>query len=132
MAKLEYFLVAESVSVDQSTNRISFFNVVEQVNVSEFPATIPQIIAVAAWNNEEGDDKKDFQVTLRITSPGGEPDDNTHNFRMPAKRSRAILVFQGIKLTGPGKLLVVLSLNGNHQATHSIDVELVEGEQGQS
>lgn len=128
MARLEYFLVAESVSVDQQTNRISFFNVVEQVSSSKFPATIPQIIAVAGWNTDEGDDKKDFQVTVRITSPGGEPKDFHLNFRMGAKRSRAILVFQGIKLAGPGKLVVELSLNDKHQAAHSIDVELADGE----
>jgi hypothetical protein len=130
MARLEYFLVAESVSVDQQTNRISFFNVVEQVTVPEFPVTIPQIIAVAAWNAEEGDDKKDFQATVRITSPSVEPKEFHRNFRMPAKRIRVILVFQGIKLAAPGKLLVELSLNDKHEATHSIDAELAEGEQG--
>ncbi len=61
MPKLEYFLVAESVSVDQQTNRISFFNVVEQVNVPVFPFTIPQIVAVASWNTEEGDAKRTFR-----------------------------------------------------------------------
>ncbi len=129
MARLEYFLVAESLSVDQQTNRISFFNVVEQVNVSEFPYTIPQIIAVAAWNAEEGDDKKDFQVTVRITSPGDESKEFRRNFPIPAKRIRVILGFQGIKLTSPGTLQLELLLNGKHEATHSIDAELAEGEQ---
>lgn len=130
MAKLEYFLVAESVSVDQKTNRISFFNVVEQVNASKFPVTIPQIIAVAAWNAAEGDDEKDFQVTARMTRPGGKPKDFAHNFRMTAERTRSDLIFQGIELSCAGKLVVEMLLNGQHAATHTIDVELVEGEQG--
>ncbi len=29
MPKLEYFLICESVSVDQDTNRLSLFNVLE-------------------------------------------------------------------------------------------------------
>ncbi len=67
---------------------------------------------------------------MRITSPSGEPKDYHLNIPMPAKRSRAILVFQGIELTCPGKLRLDLSLNDKHQATHSIDVECAEGEQG--
>ena len=126
MAKLEYFLVAESVSVDQKTNRISFFNVVEEVTGAAFPATIPQIIAVAAWNGEEGNDKEAFQATVRITFPDGEQKDYHHNFRMPAKRSRVILTFQGITLKRAGELLLDLSLNGEHAAKHSIDVKLAD------
>lgn len=126
MARLEYFLVAESVSVDQQTNRISFFNVVEQVEAKEFPATIAQIIAVAAWNAEEGDDNEDFQAAVRITSPGGEQKNFQHNFRMPAKRSRVILTFQGIMLNSAGELLLDLSLNGKHAAKHSIEVKLAD------
>ena len=132
MAELEYFLVAESVSVDQLTNRISLFNVVEQVAASKFPVTNPQIVSVAGWNTDKGDDNKDFQVTVRITSPDGEHKDHTHNFSMLAKRSRSILIFQGIELACAGKLLVEVSLNGEHAATHSIDVELAEDEHGSS
>lgn len=128
MPKLEYFLVAESVSVDQSTNRISFFNVVEQVNAKKFPSNILQIIAVAAWNAEEGDNEEDFQVAVRVTSPGGEPKDFRHSIAMRGKRSRVLLTFQGIVLNGAGTLLLELSLNGEHQATHSIDVVQAEDE----
>jgi hypothetical protein len=128
MADLEYFLVAESISVDQTTNRISFFNVVEQIKVQTFPAVVPQLVAVAAWNAEASDDKKDFQATTRVEHPNGHSEDFQHNFRMPGKRSRVVMTFRGMKLESPGKLLLKLSLNGEHQATHSIDVVVPEAE----
>ena len=71
MAELEYFLVAESVSVDQLTNRISLFNVVEQVAASKFPVTIPQIVAVAGGTPIKGMTIKTFRsryVSLRPTA----------------------------------------------------------------
>ena len=36
MAKLEFFLVCESVSTDRETNRVSLFNVIE--DISTLPA----------------------------------------------------------------------------------------------
>jgi len=47
MPQLEYFLVAESTSVDQHTNRVSIFNVAETANVENFPALI-SCVAISA------------------------------------------------------------------------------------
>ena len=70
MPKLEYFLVSESVSVDQLTNRTSLFNILEEVRANKFPAVIPQVVVTSAWNREIGDEDIDYQVKVRISLPG--------------------------------------------------------------
>lgn len=47
MARLEYFLVAESCSLDQVTNHVSMFDIIEEVHAALFPVVIPRVAAVA-------------------------------------------------------------------------------------
>jgi hypothetical protein len=73
MPQLEYFLIAESISVDQSTNRVSLFNVLEEIQCAPLPAGtpaipgrtgIPQLVAVSSWNLSPEDQGREFQVSL--------------------------------------------------------------------
>ena len=83
MPRLEYFIVSESISVDQRTNRVSVFNVVDELQVSQFPATIPQVVATSAWNREPSDEDTDYQAMLRIYPPAEDtPKEFTLNFRL--------------------------------------------------
>ena len=135
MPKLEYFLVCESVSVDRETNRISLFNVIEDIHRVK-PGTeissplVFNFVAVSCWNKLESDEDTDFQATLRIHQPpnenGGEsePKDLTLNFRMQSRRQRLLM-----RLAAPvlppahdGKLRFELLLNGNHCAEHEIGI----------
>lgn len=125
MAKLEYFLVAESVSVDQITNRVSIFNVIEEVRASKYPAHI-SMVAVSLWNVPEDDAGRDFQTVLEVTFPDGEKKEFRHNFKMPRRRIRTMFQLANLELKQPGPMCVDLALNGEHQATHTIDVVEVE------
>ena len=44
MARMEFFLISEDVSVDQQTNKLSLFNFIEQLTSSNFPKCILLII----------------------------------------------------------------------------------------
>ncbi len=122
MAKLEYFLVCESVSVDQTTNTISVFHVLEQINSPQFPFVLLRLTAVAHWNAEEGDMDRDFQVGIVITSPDGQLKKFEQNFRMIRPRHRTIANLMGFPLTQAGTMTIEVTLNGEHRATHTIDV----------
>ncbi len=70
MPKLEYFLICESTSTDQVTNRVSLFNVLENLQVlragaarQQQPSVAPFFEAVSCWNREPGDEERDFQAT---------------------------------------------------------------------
>ena len=73
MPNLEYFLICESLSTDRETNRVSLFNVLEELQVlgkeetSAQPVPFPrQLVAVSCWNREPGDENQDYQATLKI------------------------------------------------------------------
>ncbi len=104
MARLEFFVVSESVSVDQQTNRLSLFNVLEQVASINFPSVLPSAVAVSMWMAEDGDDVRDFQCTLRITLPNDNRHEFASNFKFRARRQRVIQRVEGFPLNEPGVL----------------------------
>jgi hypothetical protein len=122
MARLEFFVVSESVSVDQQTNRLSLFNVIEQVASTNFPSALPSAVAVSMWIAEDGDDVRDFQCTLRITLPNGNPYEFASNFKFRARRHRVIQRVEGFPLNEPGVLRFEVLLNGERAASHEVDV----------
>ncbi len=126
MPKLEYFVIAESVSVDQSTNRISFFNVLEEVHTPKFPVLIPQLVVVAAWNAEEGDLGSDFQSTIIFPLPDGKSKEFSQHFQMTRPRHRTIANLVGLSFENPGIVKFKIQLNGKHAASHTIDIHKVE------
>ena len=129
MPTLEYFLVCESVSTDQETNRISLFNILEDIHMlppGQPGVILAQLVAVCCWNRESGDEDQDFQATLRIHAPNGaEPQEFAMNFRMERPRYRLSLRFQGIPKLEPGVLRFELLLNGKHVAWHTVNVSRV-------
>ena len=122
MARLEYFMVAESISIDVNTNRVSIFNVIEDVRCTSFPQVIAQIAAIVSWNREDGDEDQDFQAQLNIRGPMGRgPFELLCNFRFERSlRMRNQFVLNGIPLISEGELQVEICLNGQHQASHTI------------
>jgi hypothetical protein len=129
MPTLEYFLVAESISVDQFSNRISLFNVVEYANPKV--GMIPSAVAVSFWNIADGDEGKDFQVVLRVITAGGTTRDASTNFRMVRPRHRIMQHLVGIPVEKEGEVKFEILLNGNHVASHTVlaiaeDVEVLE------
>lgn len=126
MPELEYFVVAESVSVDQATNRISLFHVLEEIHSAGFPVVIPRVAVVAHWNAREGDLNTDFQMGVCITLAEDPAKDFNLNFRMVRPRQRTIANFVALEVTKPGTMTIELKLNGKHKAFHIVDVRKLE------
>jgi hypothetical protein len=122
MARLELFVVSEGVSLDQLTNQLSLFSVLEEVRSPDFPFVLPSAAAVSLWMKEAGDDDRDFQCMLRVTLTDGSQREFTSNFRFRARRHRVILKIQGFPLNEPGMLRFEVLLNGEYAASHEVDV----------
>lgn len=126
MPRLEYFLVCESASVDRDTNRLSLFNIIEEIQpirqgeIDGHP--ILQLVAVSCWIKEQGDEDRDFQVVLRIHDPGSGTKDFPMNLRMERPRHRLMLRIQGVPASSDGNLRFEILLNGSHVAEHVITI----------
>ena len=123
--KLEYFVVCESISIDRETNRVSLFNIVEDIQPMG-PATpgpiVAQFVAVSCWIRQPGDEGRDFQVIHRIHTSDEEHKDFPMNFRMEGPRQRLLLRIQGVPPVRTGSLRFELLLNGEHVADHVVTV----------
>lgn len=124
MARLEYFVVAESVSVDQTTNLTSVFNISEMVVAEKFPVVL-KCAAVSLWHIALEDDGKDWQVTLKVTPPGEETKSFTTNFSVRSEklRHRVIQRIEFLPVKEAGNLLFEILLNGEHAADHIVTVQ---------
>ena len=124
MPKLEYFLVSESVSVDQGTNRVSLFNILEEVTANKFPVDIPQVVVTSAWNREIGDEDIDYQVKVRISLPGEEePKDFPMNVKIESKRCRIFHGFEHLRIRQPGELKFKVFINDKYTASHTVSIQ---------
>ena len=123
MPSLEYFLVADSVSVDQFTNTVSVFHVIEQIRAPKFPVHIPRFACVSSLNIEEEGFGKDYQLTVNIKNPSGKyGEPNRINFTAEKRRQRFIAHLVNFKIDGPGQLLFELLLNEDRIVSHTIDI----------
>lgn len=126
MPRLEYFVAAESIAIDQTTNRVSIFNVVEELipGPGPFPKQIPSVVTIACIDAQEGDEQQDYQATLRIHgAPMARELLFPLNFRFVSPRQRLAHRVDMLNLAGPGVLLFELQLNGNHFAEHRVTVQ---------
>lgn len=122
MARLEFFVVSEGLSVDKFTNQLSLFNILEEVASDNFPSVLPYFVAVSMWMMEAGDGERDFQCMLRVTMPNLAPTEFTTNFKFISRRHRVLQRIQGLPLNEPGVLRFEVLLNGEHAATHEVDI----------
>lgn len=123
MADLEFFVLAESVSLDQLRNSLSIFHVVEEVKAAALPAAMPSLTAVSVWLLAREEKGADFQVTLVIRRPDGtESSRYPHNFTAAARRQRMVTTLQGLFFDVPGDWTFEVLLNGERAARHRVSV----------
>ena len=128
MPKLEYFLLCESVSIDQDTNRISLFNVLEDFQIATAATNgktpgyfLGQFVAVALFNREPDDGDKDFEACLRFNLPNDQHSEHKIAFRMERNRQRLLMRFVGMPPVGTdGVLRFQLLLDGTQCASHTV------------
>ena len=123
MPRLEYFLVSESGSLDRNTGRVSVFNIIQEESPDQYPHVFPVMCMVACFifSDEEVREKTDYQVQFVFSIPGQQEDRAFPVNFVPDSAIRH-LFFQlaSVPITQPGNITIRLTLNGEHQATHTI------------
>lgn len=123
MPRLEYFLVAEAISVDRETNSISLFNVVEELRPESLPYTIPKLVAVSCWKAAPEEQGQEFQVLLKVHVPGAfAPAQIPLNFTMEGERYRFNQTLLHACMDRPGAIRFELFLNSEHVADYSVTI----------
>jgi hypothetical protein len=123
MPKLDYFLVADSVSTDRERNTVSLFHILEEWP-ARLPLTVPELVAVSSWTISADEMGQDFQVSLNIRLPGaqGSPDFPIFpvNFTAHRPRHRAYHFVKGLRLEHAGDLVFEILINRQVAASHVV------------
>ncbi|SRR6266540_3495923 len=95
-------ICCESAVVDQINNRLSIFNVIDELTVQQFPAVFAKVTLVFLVEREEGDEQQ-FEARLAISHSGNEivTSPISANFA-DRPRLRMIPVIQGFVIAAPG------------------------------
>ncbi len=126
MAKLEFFLVARSFAIDQSTNSLSIFNVLEELTTASLPVLVPDVNFISVWLLDESERENDFQITVIAHKPDGtELGPFPQNFTATRKRQRMLAQLAFLPLDVAGDWRFELRLNGEHAANHVVSVQVV-------
>lgn len=132
MPELGFFLAAQDVSLDQHTNRVSIWNVFDEIPVREREEgeILPGLALVCLLyvTEEEIGDEFDFTYSLRL--PGMEEEEQFTEFEIQPtqRRHRVVSRLQGLSLTQGGELTFYAHLDGEQIGTYVINLEGVQQE----
>jgi len=118
--------MCESISIDQATNQVSVFNILEDLYPQKLPYVLPKTVAVSSWAMDQEEADQDWQVALRISPPGEqEKKAGPTNFGKGWVLCRSVISVQGIPVKEAGELKFELLLNGESRATQVVTVHPV-------
>jgi hypothetical protein len=106
MPSLLLFVPTESLSIDQGSNRLSLFNVLEQINVANFPARLAQICLVTLWQRDRNESKDEaFGQIIDLRDPDGMSlcPPRLARFTMPKKRHRLVSIIGNVEIHRAGQ-----------------------------
>lgn len=106
--KCHFALVADHIVVDERTNRVSVFNILEQIQSSTFPMVIPQT-TIFFYLERQPDEPSTIEATVVISL------NETELTRSPialqfedAVRHRATVQLRGLLVPRPGNLTIAM------------------------
>lgn len=100
-------LLAEAVSLDSMTGRLSAFNMMETVLAPSFPAMLPRIVVVNLYEIEEGAGSRWERVTVRDDA-GEQLAQVVTELAGEGTAHRSMAMIQGMRLARPGVYSVVV------------------------
>lgn len=117
MAKLQFALVCEAASVDQQTNQLSIFKVIESLQIrGSLPAILPKLTLVIFWVRDAQDSDEDLTLSFRfnVKSPSGTIADNPTNnginpvFPRNSRTLRVIIDIVGVPISEEGSNQIII------------------------
>lgn len=117
-------ILCQDLSIDQNTNNVSLFNIVEEVkfelkmdevdklkNNPTFDLTKPMILPfksnlIILWRNSVTNQTAKFPVKILLKDPKGktiQEINNNYEFKDGKERLRSVIALNGIPLTEPGE-----------------------------
>lgn len=115
-------LCAGGVSVDRFSNRLSIFNVLEQLPSPSFPVWVPELTFLVVLRRENNEDVR-FHTRCQVQLGENMIADNAALVDFEGtNNARLVLNFQGLPVPTPGDLIFRLLLPNHEPAAVTIPV----------
>lgn len=126
MLSVQLMLCAMGVVVDQNTNNVSIFNILESLSSPGFPLFVQKIDLLCVLERD-AKDKNKVELELRINNNKA-----VELFKGPLKvdfqdkfRNRSIVNLNGMAIPNPGKLNFVLYHDNKELAAYSVEINQI-------
>lgn len=100
-------LLAEGVSLDRATGRLSVFNMLESVLAPSYPALLPKLVVVNVYEIDDGAAPHWERVTV-VDDAGKELARVVAELRGEGGAHRSMGIIQGMRLPKPGVYTIVV------------------------
>lgn len=118
---IRFVTCAQSLSVDQRSNALSLFHVIEELNIPAFPSALPYMAVVAFFQrtNDEPNDPEGIQIILALGEEELVRQPLVASFQ-GRLRMKVIAEIAGIVLGAPGVLNVTIQYREEARSTWPI------------
>jgi hypothetical protein len=104
MIRSQLVFAAENVVRDALSNKVSAFNILDEIVAQKFPLLLVRMAAVLV-SRRDNDDPEEHELELRVSLDG----EHLHSFPMPISYQgqlthRALMVFEGFVIPHAGEL----------------------------
>jgi hypothetical protein len=126
MPHVEFLVAAEGHSVDQQSNALSIFNILEKIQgASGGAGLLPRVEVITVFVRDDGDEGRDFQALLQVHTRASQIGRGfPMNFQMSAERHRLFHVIYGLPIPADaGFLRFDVQVNGERVGSYQVDVE---------
>ncbi|NQS97210.1 MAG: hypothetical protein HQ591_02040 [candidate division Zixibacteria bacterium] len=122
MIELRSLLCAEGIVRDVVTNNITVYNIIEEIGSVGFPLFLKKIFVFFVLNRTIEDDTE-IEFDVKIINNEELLYESTVKADFQGKnRTRIIIKFDGIAVSSPGELIVIVERNGKEYGKYMIKV----------
>jgi hypothetical protein len=120
MIQQRLLLCAEGVVVDQLTNNLSVFNILDELHFQTLPAILPKMVIISVLDRDQDDPAK-YEARLKIDLAGLKVMEMPieYNFQNRS-RTRNMITMGGLPITSPGVMEIHLDKDDVKLASYTI------------
>ena len=123
MIKIRLLTIAESAVIAKTTNKLSIFNIVDEIQCSAFPALVKTLDLVVGSNRDPKTDPRKCSLRLKISLGRKKLFEHPVAVDYESKsRSNLIIHLQGIAVREPGMLNFAVYLKKSRLAVCALKV----------
>jgi hypothetical protein len=121
--RLEYLLAAEAIVIDQLTNRLSIFQIIDDVAAPIFPSMLPGLSVVAGFSVARESQSTQRRAIIRLGGSAlGKVSEFPVDFASHGPHHRLVYRIENVALQREGELELELLVNELHLGKRTIAV----------